>query len=115
MKNSDPKVVKDLMKISLSSGRELETDNLDDKHAELAQAVDTFYKICRKYDVAAICRVAVNKEYYLGCQSIPADQKKAEDDYNFLLKSMASWIEKTSDGQLAVVLKEEPSEEALEE
>lgn len=104
------------MKIELASGKTLDTDKLDDKYAELAEAVDTFYKVCVKYNATAIARVIVNDEKYFGCNSVPENPELKQKHGEFLIDTLGDWIHKVTGGKIGLCAVENPegSENNLE-
>lgn len=96
------------MKINVFQGekitKEVETDKINDKDAEILEAIEKLRTVCKKYDVASYIRVLVNADKFYGTQTAPANPKKAQKDYHFLVSNLSEWIEKTTQGSLKVIM-----------
>lgn len=54
------------MKITTISGKEIDTNMLDDKSAEIHEAINNLYNVCKKYNSTLYARVIIDKEQTIG-------------------------------------------------
>lgn len=91
------------MKIPLTSGNVVDTDNLNDRDAALHEAINNLYLVCEKFNVPALAKVVIKDNEGLGMLYLPnkTDEERSKE-YGRLVASIADWLYKTSDGRLAI-------------
>ena len=91
------------MKIPLATGETIDTDKLNDKKAELHEAMNNFYLVCKKYNVIGFAKMIYEQEEGLGMLYLPNEnQEMRSKEYTTLVAGIADWIYKTS-GKLSIV------------
>lgn len=98
------------MKIKLINGQKVDTDNLDDRRAEIYEAINTFYEVCKKYNITGYAVSLYNKEG-LGTLYLPSENDKLGSfAYVELVNYISEWLNKTSDGRLFIIDRESQEE-----
>ena len=97
------------MKIHTFDGKVIDTDKLTDKEADSYRALNEFYKVCEKYDVAMVTRIILNPQKYAAAQTVPqkVPKKQKEMMVTFLLDTLGLWVEKVTDGKVRLFRVEE--------
>lgn len=91
------------MKIQLKDSV-LDTGQLTDKEADIHEAVNHLFKVCKQYGVTSFLRVILNGKRYVGMSSVPqGDEKKVQDDYDFLMGTISDFVDDVSGGRLAIM------------
>lgn len=103
------------MKIPLTSGGAIDTDKLNDKDAELYEAINNFYTVCAKYNIPGFAKILLKGEEGLGALHLPNETEDIRnEEYTRMVSSISQWLEQTSDGRLVimdVLAGEEPPQE----
>ena len=92
------------MKVNLINNNVIDTDNLDDRSAEIHEAVNSLYNACERYNVVGFVKVILKDNEGLGALFLPNKTDEIRNRaYLKLVASISDWLEKTSDGRLSVV------------
>lgn len=91
------------MKIELKSGITVDTHKMTDRDAEIHEALNNLFQVCKKHNVASFLRVVLSKNNHVGMHTMPDDPNRVQDEYSHLIHSLAEWVAKTSDNQLQLV------------
>ena len=96
------------MKIPLTSGGVVETNDLNDKSAAIHEAISHLYTTCEKFNIAGFTNVVMGESERLGMLYLPNQSDKIRhEEYRKLVASLSDWLHKTSDGRLIILDTEE--------
>jgi hypothetical protein len=90
------------MKIKTYDGKELDTNKLSDKEAEIYEALGNFHAVCAKYDVTMVTRIILSEKKYAAAQTVThkAPEKRRRFMFMFLIDSIGKFVEETTKGQI---------------
>jgi hypothetical protein len=97
------------MKKVTQSSITVDSSKMTDQDAEITEALNALFLVCKKYDVASFVRIVLNKGHHIGMNTRIIDNARYQDAYEYLTAGMGKWLEETSGGQIQTFkLKEEP-------
>jgi hypothetical protein len=91
------------MKIKLATGEKVDTDKMADAEAEITEAANHLFEVCRRYGKTLLARIIIDDKGYIGVTNFPDNPDQKLKDYEFLIGSLATFIEDSSNGMLQVV------------
>lgn len=92
------------MKIPFNNNTNVDTKNLSDKEADISKAIKHLFDTCQRYNVTAFLRIILNQKKFVGMTTVvdgPTAQKAS--DFDFLLRTINDFVQKTTDDQVALV------------
>lgn len=89
------------MKLTTTSGKIVDTTKLPTEHADVYEALNNLFKVCKKHKLLVFSRVVLNKTKYVGAQTINKDSNTQE----FMLELINDYVDRTTDGKLGIALK----------
>ena len=92
------------MKIEMDDGIQVDTDKLTDKDAAISEALDNLYKVCKQYDITSFTRLLIDEGKYMGMNTVTKNPKRLQNDYDFLMETIAKFVDSTSQGKLALMI-----------
>lgn len=96
------------MKIELDNGIIADTDKMTDKEAAISEAIHNLYKVCRQYDTTSFVRILVDQKKYMGLNTVTKDKERIQTDYDFLMETIAKYVDSTSGGQIQLMIESSP-------
>jgi hypothetical protein len=92
------------MEIQLQNGDVLETDKLSDEHAEVFEATNKLYAVCKKYNYSLLTRVYLGKDRFAGAQRIKSTEDPEDKFENVMqiIMSIDQWLQKNTDKKVQV-------------
>lgn len=94
------------MKIKTPSGKEIDTDKLNDRESEVAEALFDLYSKCEKYNVTMFARLIFDNKKFLTSQFFKINKRKKKRDFEeqlFLMDLLAQFVSEATDGTFKVM------------
>jgi hypothetical protein len=96
------------MEIEIIDKGIINTNTMSDRDAEIYEAVNNIYLLCKKYNLSAYMVIPVGKEKSINMTSmVQNDPQKLEEDFLVMMTSIAQTVEKLSGGKCALMKQDE--------
>ena len=94
------------MNIELESGN-IDTNKLSDREAEIYEALNNFYEVCRKYNVTSLTRIILDDKKFVGSTTVNSNTEQRNRDFNYMLDLIHDFVSRASGGSVGLVHKDE--------
>jgi len=95
------------MEVKLDNGVTVNTDKMGDKEAALVEALNNLYKVCQQYNITAMARIISSPKKFMGMTHVVnGDTNRLQEEYGFLMETIATFVQDSSGGKLAVMVQE---------
>ncbi len=90
------------MKIKTTNGETIDTKKLSDKEAEVSEAVNNLFEVCKRYNCSLLTKVIISDTKYIGAENQMIGPK-GEESMDFMFNLLNYFCMEKTGGQVRLV------------